>query len=145
MIRFVVLGHPATQGSKVAGVRKDGRRFVRDSNKSLPGWRQLVATVAQQYAPAEPYQGAISLELDFFLPVPKSAPKRRRLAAIRRPDSIKMARAVEDALTGIFWRDDSQIVRHVITKHLAYSAPVGCHIWIEELPASEEIPKEARA
>jgi Holliday junction resolvase RusA-like endonuclease len=29
---------------------------------------------------------------------------------IVRPDALKLARAVEDALTGIVWRDDSQIV-----------------------------------
>jgi Holliday junction resolvase RusA-like endonuclease len=35
-----------------------------------------------------------------------------------RPDATKLTRAVEDALTGIVWRDDSQVAeQHVIKRY----------------------------
>lgn len=33
-----------------------------------------------------------------------------------RPDTTKLVRAIEDALTGILWRDDSQVVEHRLHK-----------------------------
>ena len=38
---------------------------------------------------------------------------------ITKPDATKMLRAVEDAMTGIAWLDDAQIVRQVVTKRYA--------------------------
>jgi Holliday junction resolvase RusA-like endonuclease len=35
---------------------------------------------------------------------------------VTRPDVLKLARAAEDALTGIVWRDDSQIVHETLAK-----------------------------
>ena len=33
-----------------------------------------------------------------------------------RPDTVKLTRAVEDALTGVVWRDDSQVTTHLLKK-----------------------------
>jgi len=42
---------------------------------------------------------------------------------VERPDALKLARAAEDALTGVLWLDDSQIVCEVLDK--AYGDDVG--------------------
>lgn len=55
----------------------------------------------------EPSHPAIVLVLVFYLP-----DRRRR-------DVDNLAGAVMDALNGVLWRDDSQIVRLVAEKHLA--------------------------
>lgn len=133
MISFTVVGLPVPQGSKTPGVTKTGRRFVRESNRSLPGWRQLVADQAQRHAPPTPLQGPIRLDLTFRLPMPKSLPKRRRLAHTTKPDRLKLARSVEDSLKGIFWRDDSQVVAGETRKAYAYEAPIGVDVQIVEL------------
>src|ERR1044071_1724313 len=129
---------PATQGSKIPGVTKSGRRFVRESNRSLPGWRQLVMSEAQKHAPAQPFDGPVELGLVFWLPVPKSAPKRRRLHHVKKPDLSKLTRAVEDALKGVMFRDDSQIVRLEVEKRYAYETPVGVALQIR--PVTQEEP-----
>ena len=36
-----------------------------------------------------------------------------------KPDLTKLLRAVEDALTGVVWRDDSQIIHQAVTKEYA--------------------------
>jgi crossover junction endodeoxyribonuclease RusA len=131
---FVVVGHPQAQGSKIAGVAKSGARYVRESNKSLPGWRQLVMDQAQRFAPSEPLEGPIRLNLIFYLPVPKSAPKTRKLAHTKKPDRLKLARAVEDALKGVFYRDDSQVVEGETIKRYAYSPyQIGVRVQIYEV------------
>jgi hypothetical protein len=42
---------------------------------------------------------------------------------VQRPDTVKIVRACEDALTGVVWVDDSQIVEHRLYK--AYGDQVG--------------------
>jgi Holliday junction resolvase RusA-like endonuclease len=42
---------------------------------------------------------------------------------VERPDALKLARAAEDALTGVLWLDDSQIVDEQISK--VYGDDVG--------------------
>jgi Holliday junction resolvase RusA-like endonuclease len=43
-----------------------------------------------------------------------------------RPDATKLIRPAEDALKGILWRDDSQIVTQAATKR--YGDQAGCRI-----------------
>lgn len=45
------------------------------------------------------------------------------LLPVERPDTVKVVRAAEDALTGVVWRDDSQVVRHSL--HKAFADQVG--------------------
>ena|ERR1051326_3945821 len=139
MIRFTVAGHPAPQGSKRAFATKAGIRLV-ESSRRVTAWRDLIANVSQPHAPDQPYTGPIRVHLDFRLPVPNSAPKRRRLWATKRPDIDKLVRACLDALTGIMWRDDSQIVRLTVTKDLAYEQPIGVSIAIEDLEGVDATP-----
>jgi crossover junction endodeoxyribonuclease RusA len=111
-----------------------GRRVIlTDSNAQLKPWRSVVALKAQEHAPETPLTGAIYLSLAFFLPVPKSAPKRRRLHAIKKPDCSKLVRAVEDAFTGILWADDAQVVQISASKQLAYDHAPGVSVHVEEL------------
>ena len=65
----------------------------------------------------------VAINLVFGMPIPKSTPKSRKDAMIegvikhtKRPDVDNMAKAVLDALNGLAWADDSQIVRLSITK-----------------------------
>lgn len=60
----------------------------------------------------------IAINLVFGMGVPKSAPKSRAAAMLegiikhtKRPDLDNLQKAVLDALNGIAWADDSQIVR----------------------------------
>ena len=34
----------------------------------------------------------------------------------KTPDTLKLGRAIEDAITGVIWRDDSQVVEHYLSK-----------------------------
>ena len=119
-IMFQVHGLPAPQGSTRAFVVK-GKPIITSTAKGLSAWRRLVADVAQDFAPEQPWQGPVGIDLHFGLPQPKSAPKTRRVWPDKRPDLDKLTRAVLDALTYVVFADDSQVVEIRATKD--YGAP----------------------
>ncbi len=111
---FVVYGIAQPQGSTRAFVPKGWTRpIITSDNPQNKGWRQLVAEGASR---ALADQGGTLLEtpvrlsVSFFLPRPKSLPKRVA-AHVKRPDLDKLLRSVGDALTGVLWVDDAQLVR----------------------------------
>ncbi len=55
-----------------------------------------------------------------------------------RPDVTKLIRSTEDALTGIVWRDDAQIVEQI--GHKGYAQKPGCHIFVRELEPAAPRP-----
>ncbi len=141
MIEFFVAGQPATQGSKrpIAFRGKDGAlkaRVVDSSGAKLTCWRALIVDAALAAYTGPPMQGPLMLQLEFNVIRPKSHYGTGRNAnvlkdsapkyPITRPDSVKLARAVEDALTGVLWIDDSQVVWHRIEK--IYSERAG--VWV---------------
>ena len=120
VISFQVHGLPIPQGSTRAWV-VHGKPIITSSAKGLSTWRRLVADVAQNYAPKEPWEGPVGIELHFGLPKPKSAPKRKRVWPDKRPDLDKLTRAVLDALTYVVFADDSQVIEIQASKD--YGAP----------------------
>lgn len=120
VISFQVHGLPIPQGSTRAWV-VHGKPIITSSAKGLSTWRRLVADVAQNYAPKEPWEGPVGIELHFGLPKPKSAPKKKRVWPDKRPDLDKLTRAVLDALTYVVFADDSQVIEIQASKD--YGAP----------------------
>lgn len=121
-IAFHVRGIPVTQGSAHAFVLKGGKRavVVPDHKRELRAWRSTVSYAAQQVAPSPVWTGPVAIALRFTLPRPKTEPTHRgrgkarrpiRTWPDRRPDLDKLARSVLDALTGVVFGDDCQVVR----------------------------------
>lgn len=115
MISYFVKGLPTPQGSSRAFV-VGGRAVITSANPNLKDWRHLIADASQEQAMM--IEGPIKLGVGFVLPRPKSLPKRQ-MWHIKRPDLDKLIRAVCDALTGIMWHDDSQVVTIEATKSYA--------------------------
>lgn len=116
-VTFTVYGQPQPAGSKTAGRTKSGRMFVRDSAKGSAPWkRQVAQTAGEAMNGSGLLDGALELSIIFTVPRPKghygvrglrpSAPEHPTV----RPDVTKLLRAVEDACTGVVWRDDAQVV-----------------------------------
>lgn len=108
-------GRPAPQGSK----RHVGGGRLIESSKHVAPWRTAVAWHAAQVYDGAPLAGPVVLRLEFVMPRPTSTPKRSTPPAIRKPDLDKLIRAVDDALSGVVWRDDSLVVDLHATKRLA--------------------------
>lgn len=119
-----VRGIAQTQGSKRAFVhRSTGRAVVVESaGAALSAWRQSIAHIGRRAVGDDPpLAGPVGVCLRVGLQRPASAPKRRQTWPIgaRSGDVDKLARAVLDALTGIAWGDDAQVVSLVVVKYYA--------------------------
>jgi Holliday junction resolvase RusA-like endonuclease len=143
-VKLTVLGLAQTQGNKSAFPfrRKDGSLGVAvtegrrpESRAAFKEWRGAVAACArlwlEQNGSPAPLSGPVAVTMTFYLPRPKSAPKRV-LYPIARPDLLKLGRAVEDALKGLAWNDDSQNVDIMLRKRFAVDSPPRVEIEIFE-------------
>ena len=113
--RAVVLGEPVAQG-RPRFSRQGGFVKAYDPAKSRD-YKQYVRLVAAQDAPAVPVTGAVLLSLKSYRAMPKSMSKAKREAALAgqlrpttKPDVSNVLKGVEDALKGLWYADDSQIV-----------------------------------
>ena len=100
--------------------------------KSL-GWEAKAAMKGKA-----PLQGSLAVSVDAYFPVPQSWSKRDRAAALigeirpkGRPDSDNLLKTAGDALNGIVWLDDAQIVDADVHKY--YSVKPLLHIEVTEL------------
>lgn len=113
--KAVVPGEPVAQG-RPRFSRQGGFVKAYDPAKSRD-YKQYVRLIAAQDAPAVPVTGAVQLSLKIYRVIPKSMPKKKREAALSgqlrpttKPDVSNVLKGVEDALKGLWYADDSQIV-----------------------------------
>jgi len=91
--------------------------------KKTKDYQKLVAAIAERDA-KEYMIGAIKATIYCYYQIPKSMPKYKRklveegkLHPMVKPDLDNVAKALLDALNGICYKDDSQIVELEISKH----------------------------
>jgi Holliday junction resolvase RusA-like endonuclease len=113
-----VQGLPIAQGSKNA-FRRGNRIVLVESAKGLKSWRETIAHVAKQTHKV-PTTDAVTISLLFLMPAPK---KMVRRYPTTKPDLDKLTRAVLDALTGVIYADDSQVVQIEAQKGYTYGKP----------------------
>lgn len=130
-VEFEVRGDPVPQGSPrafIVGKGEKARAQVVSGAKGkgshgrgLASWRADVKRAAVEAMGDRPMlAGPVVLELVFTMPRPAShhvaSDRSRPVKATaprwcdKRPDVGKLARAVEDALSGVVWVDDAQVV-----------------------------------
>lgn len=139
-IVFFVPGKPATAGSKRAFAhRHTGKIVVLDDCKSGKAWRKAVQHAASVEV-RSPLVGPLALCVEFYLPRPLSHRRKDGSTApgapqyhLTKPDATKLLRAVEDAMTGIVWLDDAQVVQQLVRKAYANgNQRVGAHVKVFE-------------
>lgn len=120
MIEFEVLGTPVTQGSTRAFVRGTRAIVTHDKRGPLLNWRASIAQAAQVAAGGAFAERGVPVWVSvmFRLQRPTSAPKRVTRPTTK-PDIDKLARAGLDAMTGVLWADDSQVVSLTAMKEFA--------------------------
>lgn len=144
-VTFFVPGVPQPGGSKKGFVvrTKTGklRAAITEDAKHNATWRAVCSLAAQQ-AVSVPFTGPLVVDFEFRMPRPKghygtgrnagtlksSAPT----AHTSKPDRTKLTRSTEDALTGIAWADDCQVVDGRTTKLYTDDRQPGCMITITE-------------
>ena len=145
-IHFFVPGTAKPAGSKSAFpyAKASGSLGVRVADQSgKPGkeWRRIVQIYAKQAflgKPLIPREYPLTVKMTFYRKRPKdhfnsagdlkpTSPK----FPTGRPDVLKLARAVEDALTGVIYEDDSSIVSEFLEKAWDDVAEAGVLVQID--------------
>lgn len=136
-ISFEIEGEPVGKG-RPRFSRRCGHivTYTPAATENYEAWAKLCGK--QAMAGREPISGPVAAEILFGVSVPKSWPAWRQEAAldgavfpIGKPDCDNLIKAIFDALNGIVWRDDSQIVRAEVSK--VYAIRPGALVTVREI------------
>jgi len=143
-IDFFVPGVPAPGGSKRAFFNPKTKRVnVVDTCKRNKPWRSQVSAFAKDAMEGKSIiiEKPVLLNVTFVMPRPKNhygtgknsskLKSSSPLMHIKKPDATKLLRALEDALTGIIWKDDAYVARSIVEKK--YGEKTGAHVEISLL------------
>jgi Holliday junction resolvase RusA-like endonuclease len=128
-IEFFVPGIPKAQARTGKGFNAKTGASWRYDPKTSAEWKAQVAWIARQNYAGDLLGGPLVMLLVFVLPRPKSLPKKIR-EHVRKPDLSNLLKAVEDALKGVLYHDDSQLVDINISKE--YGSPPGVRITVQK-------------
>ncbi|AIM25019.1 endodeoxyribonuclease RusA family protein [Melissococcus plutonius] len=125
-IKFIVPGQPVPQGRPRFARRG---KFVQTYDpKTSVDYKKLVKEVAELNKPESLLEGALSVEIQIYKQSLKSFSKlkrdlfeRKELRPITKPDIDNYAKGILDALKGVIWVDDGQVVRLVCDKFYSVS------------------------
>jgi Holliday junction resolvase RusA-like endonuclease len=135
-IDLFVPGHPSPAGSKsYRGTSKAGKAIIVDSAKRSRPWKDTIIAAFLEQREEQGWtifdQGlALFMAMEFYMPRPKGhystganagvlKPRFESARPVTKPDVLKLARCVEDALTGFAYHDDAQIVTESMMKRYA--------------------------
>jgi len=124
VVTFRVDGLPVAQGSVRAFVAGGRAVVTYGRGGTLGSWRQAIAArAADQLGDRPPVDGPVRVVARFGLRRPRShygargiLPRHASELVTTAPDLDKLARALLDALTGVVYRDDRQVVELVLAK-----------------------------
>lgn len=140
MIEITVTGNPVAKGRGRVGRTANGRPMVFTPAKTR-NWERDASVIARQRMEGRPpAEGPLAIVITATFPVPVSWPAWKREAALSgrvahttKPDGDNIAKAAKDALNGVVWRDDAQVVTTTIGK--AYGLAPSVVIAVREVDA----------
>jgi Holliday junction resolvase RusA-like endonuclease len=107
-------------------------------------YKAYVRALAASVKPDRLIEGAVSVRIRVYRQTPAGWSRKKSMAAwsgeIRpttKPDIDNLAKGIKDALTGIVWRDDAQVVS--LTAEKWYSNQPGAIVEIETVGDREEV------
>ncbi len=124
MRQFTIYGEPIGKGRpKFSTMGRVARAITPEKTVN---YENLVKLSYQQQCNEKPYDKDVQLiaQIYAYFPIPKSASKKKQkemqsmvLCPTKKPDLDNIVKAVLDALNGIAFYDDSQIVRLQVEKY----------------------------
>jgi Holliday junction resolvase RusA-like endonuclease len=136
MVTFKVDANPV--GKQRARYAKRGNFVQTYTPDKTRNYESLIKEAAiEAMGSSEPLETPVTLYLYIRAPIPKSLPKKRIEAClnglekpIKKPDASNVLKSVEDAMNGVVYKDDSQIVNIHVSK--VYSSVSGVDVCIKE-------------
>jgi crossover junction endodeoxyribonuclease RusA len=131
-VSFIVYTKAEPQGSMRAFSGKAGKVHLTSNNAKMKPYRHTVTQVARMEMsrrgltePMASLHQPVELYLTFIF---RKAPSisKKRIRPVVKPDLDKLQRATIDALTGVLFTDDAQVVR--VTAEKSYGVTDSVHI-----------------
>ena len=118
--RCIVPGRPGTKGNSARIVRRGRNLSVAPSAASVVNERAAREVVASS-RPSAPFIGALIVDVDFVFAIPESKRKGKNKIEAGAPCLLKVDRGnllklIEDAMNGLIYVDDSQVVDGRVSK-----------------------------
>lgn len=112
LMEIVIYGEPIPQGRP--RFTKTGHTYDPERSRN---YKQLVRFWVTQYLKKipgwKPYENALCVDLTFYIGIPSSWSKQKRIQAIQgqirpisRPDTDNLIKSVTDSCNGLLWVDD---------------------------------------
>ena len=140
MTQFTVLGAPRGKERPRAAKLRD-RTIVYTPKKTKDYEREIATAYRTQCRGI--FSGAVAIEIHAYYEIPKSASRKRVLDMVsdrerptKKPDGDNIAKAVCDALNGVAYKDDSQVVDLTVRKY--YSKFPHVQVFISEAKTDGE-------
>ena len=134
-VYFVVTGKPVGKGRPRASTRGGFVRMYTDA-KTLGYEAAIADEAARAMSGAEPFETPMQMQVSCYYQITKSWPKKIKQEAIDeerfpnvKPDLDNVVKAILDALNGVVYRDDAQVVNLVATKRYATEPRVEVYIF----------------
>lgn len=133
MLKFVIPGEPCAQG-RPRFTTKNGyaKAYDHEKSRNYKAFVRYIATAAAKQQGWTYTYLPLYVEIIAYMGIPKSKSKKWRAAAIRgqerptkKPDTDNIFKLVTDALSGVIYADDKQIVSCRVQK------------WYSEEPRTE--------
>lgn len=140
-LRFVITGHPVAK-ARARVVVHDGkaRGFTPAATRRWEADARQVARDVMKAQGRVPFTGPVTLTVTATFTVPVSKPRwwasgalAGRIAHTTKPDGDNVLKAAKDALNGIAWLDDAQVVAATVSKQ--YGEQPAVEIVVRRMPA----------
>lgn len=130
IVNFIIPGPP--QGKARAKVYRNHNIVRAVTPEKTVLYENLVKTCYQELNMSQYFnEQALVMVIDAYYDIPKSTSKKKAedmlngsIRPTKKPDSDNIAKAIMDALNGVAFKDDSQIVELRIRKHYGKSPKV---------------------
>lgn len=144
VLTFSMSGLPRGQGRPRATTRGGHPTVYKPTaDRKYEAWVAKVAQAAMNGR--DPLEGPLSVSLRFRMPIPASQNRRVKgsmaagdIPPCTKPDLSNLTKAIEDAMNGVVYVDDSQIVRGFQTK--IYAEHPGVDVRVEAFQPQESQP-----
>ncbi len=132
MVSFPVPGEPVGKGRPK--FTRAGHAYTPEKTRYYEQVVQMAARLKIQH----PFDGAVRIEICANYEIPKSASRKMRQSMLdklarplKKPDADNVAKIILDALNGIAYHDDKQVVELHVTKF--YNDTPGVIVFVDEI------------
>lgn len=136
MLELMVVGAPVPKGRPKFSTR-NGFITAYTPAKTRNAEKDIEDAFKAEFPNHKPLDGPIRVRLHFWMPIPSSLSQKKKQAIkgtfhSKKPDLDNLVKLVTDALNGVAWKDDNQIVKVEACKTYCYGNP-GTFIEVEEV------------